>query len=202
MCRSIVSLLALGASLLACAGCISPAAPTVLDLRTTAAPSGSCRLGMRDAVWTERKGRLEVAAYGWHPREHQTYVYPLIEGYPLFLPRMLHIAQSSAESDPPVFQIAVSVMCQQLPPSLRLPDGPYWAVEKYVGTVRLRPRAFLGERRITLQDVKATSVQDPARTLLISGTVVAKQVDPQEFDRCLEGWSKLTTEMTRRIWRD
>lgn len=185
---------AIGTCLSLSGGCIvSPAAPTVMDVHAASVSSDNSRLGMRQAIWTERQGRLELAAYGGHPREHETYVFIINEPYPSFLPRMLHLTQSPDDTDPPLFQVELFILSGQLPAPLGPPGAP-GAMERYVGTARLRPHDWFGEKRVSLKNVPLASAQDPARSVLISGELVARHLDPRDFAPLLENWTQRMTE--------
>ena len=79
-------------------GCIvvHPGARTVLEC--CARPDGTdvIRLGFSDCTWSVVSNHVAVVAYGWHPREHETYAFFCNEPYPAFQPRWLLMSQLEA----------------------------------------------------------------------------------------------------------
>ncbi len=93
--RSLIltALFALGAT-----GCIvvHPGARTVLECRPSADSTDVIRLGFADCTWSMINDHVAVSAYGWHPREHETYAFLCCEPYPARQPRRLLMTQLEA----------------------------------------------------------------------------------------------------------
>jgi len=79
-------------------GCIvvHPGARTVLECRARPDGTDVIRLGFSDCTWSVVSNHVAVVAYGWHPREHETYAFFCNEPYPGFQPRWLLMSQLEA----------------------------------------------------------------------------------------------------------
>ena len=173
------------AVLLGQAGCVI--VNTRAATRLTLHDAGASRetdprpIGFKDAVWTARgDGQVEVAAHGWHPREHDTYAFFINEGHPAGDHRLLKLEPDAAGT----YTLQLYVRRYLLP---TVESGePGWAdVIELTSTAPVKGQ--ISGKRFTakLRGVAVAATDEPDRGLTVSGTVIAWRRSPDEFSAFL-----------------
>lgn len=81
-------IVSLGCTLLS--GCIiRPAAKSIVTIERTDGIGQKITFGLKHAYWIEDQDGIHLAAYGWHPREHETYCFFICESDPVVLFRKI-----------------------------------------------------------------------------------------------------------------
>lgn len=170
-------------------GCIvRPAADTILTVaKSGGASAQKQRLGFRDAMWTETDDECVIVASGWHPREHETYAFFICEPYPV--PQRRHIritcgADRLRTDDVKKVELILDSSLLDFPAS-----GSQMAL--YVGSTQSRIRSFLGCRSVTLKNLTLKLIDDPDKTVSVSGRIVAGKATEDRISWTLEQFDSL-----------
>lgn len=139
--------------------------------------TGPQPIGFKDAVWTpQANGEAEVAAHGWHPREHETYAFFINEGLPAGEHRLLKLQPAGAGT----YTLRLYVR-RYLLPAIE-PGEPGWAdVIELTSTAPVTGHVIGKRFTAKLRDVAVAATGEPDRGLTVSGTVIASRRSHDEF---------------------
>jgi len=168
ICRRGPCCLMLGVAL-AMGGCIvHPAASTILTLFAPDDPAMKRTIGFSEVIWTSAQP-AEGVGKGWHPREHETYMFFLSEPYPVFDPRFLHLVAARDGG----YSVTLFLMRRD-----QSPGGPPVSFAEYTTDQPLRGRVSFGNLEVDLSRVILNS--SDGTQLSVIGRIVARPATPEE----------------------
>jgi hypothetical protein len=155
-------------------------ADTILTLHDPDNDSNSQKLGFKEVFWVEDQGDISLIGYGFHPKEHKTYVFFLNEGYPRFLPRYIRLRNTGRNDlGKPVYMIELLLCPDLFWCKTKTTDRKTWYL--YTGRFLLELTGFFDKRIFILKDVELQRSNNVKDTIIVSGQIVAKKSSQDQY---------------------
>ena len=156
-------------------GCviIRPAAKTVVSVKRVDGVGQEKTFVLRDAYWIENIEGVHFVAYGWHPREHETYCFFINEPYPAFLFRKIVLLPIENDSGKIRYMVKAHISGACIPSDTNIRYG-WGKVYKYEGQIYTYVNEFFDSRTVKLSDLKLYPKDEGMPILLMKGKITAQ----------------------------
>lgn len=156
-------------------GCVivSPAAKSLVFIQRNDGIGEERTIGLRRSYWIENEEGIHFAAYGWHPREHETYCFFINEPSYAILFRKIILLPIENDSEKKRYLVKAQISGAYIPSENNI--GYDWdKVFEYEGKLSTDANEFFDLRTVKLSNLRLYPKDEGMPILLLEGKITAQ----------------------------